>query len=95
MTGTVNVVAPLEGWCCVIVGDTITPAGYVQVLGLPSGSDVVYLSAEDQKKTVSPFVQRLHFDIFPGRGAKVIYDFDDDNVLQLSEAAGGSSTLPP
>lgn len=105
VTEAVKVVARLEGWCLVIVGDMKTPADYVQDLGLPGGSDIVFLSAEDQKKIISPFLQRLPFNSFSRKnvgylyairhGAKVVYDFDDANVLQLSEAAGGSSTLPP
>ena len=96
-------VARLHEWCLVVVGDTKTPDGYAKDLGPPGNTAIVYLSFKDQKRINNPFVQRLPFKSFSRknvgylyairRGAKVIYDFDDDNILQLPKGVSGSSVL--
>ena len=101
---SINGVAKLKGWCLVIVADTKTnDAAYES---LSKNSNVIYLSIDDQKKHLVdkiPFVKSMPFDSVARKnigylyavasGAKVIYDFDDDNVLQALE--DGVTVLPP
>ena len=100
---SINGVAKLKGWCLVIVADTKTNDTAYE--SLSKNSNVIYLSAEDQKKHLVdkiPFVKSIPFDSFARKnvgyfyavasGAKVIYDFDDDNVLQALE---DGVTVPP
>ena len=54
---------------------------------------IIFLSDEDQKQLSSKFVSRLPWHSFArknvgylyaiARGAKIIYDFDDDNILKF------------
>jgi hypothetical protein len=96
-------VANLKGWCLVIVGDTITPDGaYVKLATKPN---VHYLSASYQQEFLmrNAFVQKMPFKSFARKnigylfaityGARVIYDFDDDNILMPLE--DGTSIPPP
>ena len=56
-------------------------------------SRIIFLSHEDQNKMSSSFVTRLPWHSFArknvgylyaiARGAKVIFDFDDDNILKF------------
>jgi hypothetical protein len=90
---SVRSVAALKDWCLVIVGDTKTPNDYLKQsgLGLEGRSGVVFLSASQQQGISHPFVQRIPFQSFARKnvgflfairhGAKMIYDFDDDNIF--------------
>jgi hypothetical protein len=91
-TESVKSVAALNDWCLVIVGDTKTPDDYLQLAGWNDRPDVVFLSATQQREQLThAFVQRIPFRSFARKnvgflfairhGAKVIYDFDDDNVI--------------
>jgi len=103
-TDGVKSVASLPDWCLVIVGDTKTPANYLQLAGLENDDRVVYLSPEDQKKIPSAFVKMMPFRSFARKnigylfairhGAQVIYDFDDDNVLKESGWQDGAYISP-
>ena len=98
--GTAN----LKNWCIVIVGDLKTPdEAYAE---LQKQDNVLYLSATLQKEMLedpaSTFMQHIPWNGFARKnigfvlavsyGAKVIYDFDDDNVLVPLE---DESTIPP
>ena len=94
-TEGVKSVASLPHWCLVIVGDTKTPPDYLETANL-SGPDfenrVHFLSIEEQRKSKNDFVDLMPERSFARKnigylfairhGAKVIYDFDDDNVLR-------------
>ena len=96
-------VSNLRNWCLVIVGDTITPDESYN--DLASKENVFYLSAEYQKKflTGNLFMEMMPFKSFARKNigylfaiqfdARVIYDFDDDNVLMPLE--DGVSVPPP
>ena len=84
----------LVGWCMVIVGDKKSPADYET--GWTSGegnSDVVYLNPHAQEALRNPFVDALPWNHFSRKnvgylyavthGAKVIWDFDDDNLFKF------------
>ncbi|KAL7531344.1 hypothetical protein ACHAXR_003989 [Thalassiosira sp. AJA248-18] len=102
---SINYVGKMRNWCLVIVGDTITPDEEYRTIS--NQENVFYLSAAFQKDAYMgkglPFVDRLPFKSFARKnlgylfaishGAKVIFDFDDDNVLlQLED---GETTPPP
>jgi len=96
-------VSNLRSWCLVIIGDTITPDESYN--DLASKENVFYLSAEYQKKflTGNLFMEMMPFKSFARKNigylfaiqfdARVIYDFDDDNVLMPLE--DGVSIPPP
>ena len=91
-TSGVKSVASLKGWCMVIVGDTKTSSNYLQEANLTGREDIIFLSADQQKQMQDRFVQKIPFRSFARKnvgylfaiwnGAKVIYDFDDDNEIQ-------------
>lgn len=95
-------ISNLKGWCIVIVGDTITPDKAYD--DLAKKENVVYLSALKQEEMLetSSFMRMMPWKSFARKnigyllaisfGAKVIYDFDDDNVLSPLE---DGSTIPP
>jgi len=92
----------LKGWCIVIVGDTITPDSAYEELS--ASENVVYLSASKQQEMLQEFtfMEMLPWKSFARKnigflfaisfGAKVIYDFDDDNILLPLE---DNTTIPP
>lgn len=96
--------AKLEGWCIVIVGDLITPDDAYE--DLQQNNNVLYVSATLQKEMLkdskNAFLQKLPwksfgrknlgFAIAVSQGAKVIYDFDDDNILLPLE--DGTTAVP-
>lgn len=84
----------LAGWCMVIVGDKKSPADYDT--GWTSGegnAEVVYLNPKAQEALKNPFVDALPWNHFSRKnvgylyavthGAKVIWDFDDDNLFKF------------
>jgi hypothetical protein len=97
-------VAGLRNWCLVIVGDTITPDDAYHVLA--KKDNVFYLSASYQKKFLMnskhSFVEMMPFKSFARKnigylfalsyGARVLFDFDDDNILVPLE---DGETIPP
>lgn len=99
--GTAN----LKDWCIVIVGDIITPDG--AFAELRKKDNVLYMSATLQKEMLqdpsSTFMQQIPwksfgrknigFAVAVSHGAKVIYDFDDDNILLPLE--DGTTIRPP
>lgn len=99
---SISRVSNLKGWCLVIVGDSTTPDE--EYADLASKDNVYYLSESYQRKylLVSAFVQMIPFKSFArknigylfavGHGAKILFDFDDDNILlQLEDG----ETIPP
>lgn len=95
-------ISNLKGWCIVIVGDKITPDKAYD--DLAKKENVVYLSALKQEEMLerSSFMRMMPWKSFARKnigyllaisfGAKVIYDFDDDNVLSPLE---DGATIPP
>ncbi len=95
-------------WCLAIVGDEKTPHHDYEQL-VESHDDVYYLSVEYQRNYLQQdhrkngFISKMPFNSFARKnvgylfainhGAKVIFDFDDDNVLTPLE--GGIATPPP
>lgn len=81
----------LNNWCLVVVGDKASPVNY-QIFSSRS-KNFIYLSFEDQKKLESSFVdsipprnygrKNIGFLYAILHGAKVIWDFDDDNMLKF------------
>ena len=92
----------LKGWCSVIVGNTITSDNAYEELS--KSENVVYLSASKQQEMLQEFtfMEMLPWKSFARKnigflfailfGAKVIYDFDDDNILLSLE---DNTTIPP
>jgi len=90
-TDTLNQIASHSDWCLVISGDLKSPPKEEMLTDIMKGSNVVYLSPQDQKNLpykTKDFLEWNHF----GRknigylyaihhGAEYIYDVDDDNVL--------------
>ena len=84
----------LEDWCLVIVADLkgrkAYKTGWIKGQG---NKAVVYLSSEKQKTMTDSFVQAIPWNHFGrknigylyalSRGALVIWDFDDDNMLKF------------
>lgn len=80
-----------RGWCLVVVGDKKGPKAY-DIKGM-DGSAIVFLdhNAQEALAQASPFVHNLPWNHFGRknvgylyailRGARTIWDFDDDNVL--------------
>ncbi len=93
----------LKGWCMVIVGDTSTPDDAYD--DLAKKENVIYLSASKQEAMLdaSAFIRMMPWKSFARKnlgylfaisfGARVIYDFDDDNTLLSLE--DGATTPPP
>lgn len=97
-------VSKLHKWCLVIVGDIITPDDKYKELA--ENENVFFLSASYQNQKLlqsNPFIRKMPFKSFARKnigylfavyyGAKVIYDFDDDNILTPLE--DGTSIPPP
>jgi len=93
--------ANMPKWCLVIVGDNKTPNNSYEALA--ARDNVVYLSYSYQKDHLdNAFVKKMPFDSFARKnigflfaiqfGAKVIFDFDDDNLLTTLE---DGLTVPP
>ena len=88
-----EVATNLTGWCIVVVGDTKTPNNYTGIAGWTDGrNDIVYLSVDQQKQMMRhPLVgmtpvrsfarKNLGFLFAILHGARIVFDFDDDNVL--------------
>ena len=91
-TKSVRIAAMLRDYCLVIVGDTKTPKDYLAQGKWQGRDNIVYLSVEDQQNIKHPFVEMIPYRSFARKnigylfavrhGAKVIFDFDDDNVLR-------------
>ncbi|CAJ1934919.1 unnamed protein product [Cylindrotheca closterium] len=89
-------VSRLKNWCLVIVGDTKTSdSAYYE---LATKKNIFYLSAAYQKDLMlnrHSFMSMMPFNSFARKnigylfavtqGARVIFDFDDDNVLEPLE----------
>ena len=81
-----------KDWCIVIVGDKDKPKDYKFEYST-FGSNVVFLSRKDQEILDSEFVKNFPWNSFGrknvgylfaiSQGAKVIWDFDDDNMLKF------------
>jgi hypothetical protein len=90
----VKVTARLHEWCMVIVGDTQTPKDYLKLAGLDNRTDVVFLSIDTQRELDDDFVRLMPVRSFARKnigylyairhGARVVFDFDDDNILKPS-----------
>ena len=96
----------LRKWCLVIVFDTQSPDTYNISWMAGEGNDaVVYLRPEDQTNmhTVKSFVDALPWNHFGRKnvgyiyaimhGAKVIWDFDDDNALKFWTPGAAPSSI--
>jgi hypothetical protein len=82
--------AQLKGWCLCVVGDKKTPAEYDVHSSL---NNFVFLTAEKQEQMAKefPLSEALPWNHFGRKnfgfiyvmhhGAKIIWDFDDDNIL--------------
>ena len=91
-TSGVRSVAALEDWCMVIVSDTKTRSDYLQAANFSGKASIVFLSENQQRQIRNEFVEMIPFRSFARKnvgflfaiqhGAKVIYDFDDDNVIK-------------
>ena len=84
----------VEGWCLVMVGDRKSSNKYqTQWTGGDGKIAVVYLSLDDQKALNNAFVNAVPWNSFGRKnigylyammhGARVIWDFDDDNMLKF------------
>ena len=91
---TVRRQVKLRNWCLVVVADKKSPETFNTGWTPGEGNDaVVFLKPEDQIALRSYFVDALPWDNFGRKnigylyaimhGAKVIYDFDDDNLLKF------------
>ena len=79
-------------WCIVIVGDEKTKDNEF-FIETSVDNQIYYLSSDDQKKVKLGFVEQLPWNSFArknvgylyaiSRGARVIYDFDDDNLIKF------------
>jgi hypothetical protein len=86
----VNAVAAMNGWCLVVAGDTSAPSTY-DVPASRKGATVIYLTPEMQEAQNLSLADVLPWHSFSRKnigylyaisaGAKIIYDFDDDNGL--------------
>jgi hypothetical protein len=91
-TSAVEHQAQLENWCIVVVGDKKGPFEY-PIPNVEHGKTFIFLTAEKQEKLaeIFPLIKLLPWNHFGRKnigylyaiahGAKVIYDFDDDNAL--------------
>lgn len=83
----------LKQWCLVVVGDLKTTTEYQIATSRLIRNQVVYLSPEQQVKFLPEFSKKLQWNSFGrknvgylyalSRGAKRIWDFDDDNFLKF------------
>ena len=84
----------LRNWCLVVVADKRSPKTYNTGWMPGEGNEaVVYLTPDDQMAMKSEFADALPWNNFGRKnvgflyaimhGAKVIYDFDDDNLLKF------------
>ena len=95
-------VSNLRGWCLIIVGDTNTPNNAHADLAAEK-DNVFFLSALDQEKFLSSgtslsgsFARKnIGYLYALSHGAKVLFDFDDDNVLTPPEGGTVASIAPP
>ena len=89
-----EVATNLTGWCIVVVGDTKTPNNYADIAGWTADgrNDIVYLSVDQQNQMMRhPLVGMTPVRSFARKnlgylfailhGARIVFDFDDDNVL--------------
>lgn len=89
----VKIASKLVDSCLVIVGDTRTPDNYHIIAGLKNNTNVVFLSAHVQRHLDHEFIRLMPFSSFARKnigylyaiqhGALNVFDFDDDNVLNL------------
>ncbi len=91
-TGAVERQAQLDEWCIVVVGDKKGPFEY-PIPNVEHGKKFIFLTAEKQEKLaeIYPLIKLLPWNHFGRKnigylyaiahGARVIYDFDDDNAL--------------
>ena len=80
-------------WCVVIVGDEDLPKSFRIPTNSDNAGNLVYLDARAQRSMGSAFVDALPWRSFGrknvgylyaiAQGAKVIWDFDDDNMLKF------------
>ena len=84
----------LRNWCLVVVADKRSPKTYETGWMPGEGNEaVVYLTPDDQMAMKNEFADTLPWNNFGRKnvgflyaimhGAKVIYDFDDDNLLKF------------
>jgi STELLO glycosyltransferases len=87
------------GWCLVIVADTKTPSDYLESSGLANNSRVKFLTVQEQdtwgRSSIKggAFVRAIPVRHFARKnigylyairnGADFIFDFDDDNIVNL------------
>lgn len=97
-SAAIQKVASIPGWCVVIVADKKTPVHLYDTLR--NNKQIVYLSVEKQHQfanmpgNIGDFVRSLPWNHFARKnvgflfairhGAKVLYDFDDDNALTVN-----------
>lgn len=95
----------MREWCMVVVADTKTPETYMTDAGWDMGRNgkVVFLSVAEQLKLAKqvPFVKQTPFRSFARKnigylyaiwmGAKVIFDFDDDNEVTTKIATNDNA----
>lgn len=92
----------LKNWCLVIVFDKKSPKTYNTGWEEGHGNKaVVHLRTDEQIAMDSSFVNRIPWNHFGRKnigyfyaiahGAKVIWDFDDDNILKISRTAEKTS----
>ena len=91
-------------WCVVVVGDYKTPAPYTIPWTILDDVVVVYMSPEDQRSWEWPLLRFVPFNSFSRKnigylfalkhGAKVIWDFDDDNLLKFWVDGAATATAP-
>lgn len=98
-------VGQLHGWCLVIVADHKTPKDYVELLHLSAHKDSIFFLSESAQTKMAigdPFVSNTPWNHFGRKnigylyairlGAKIIFDFDDDNEL-FTDSSG--AVVPP
>ena len=84
---------PRSDWCVVIVGDKELPKSFHILTNSDNAANLVYLDADAQRSMDSEFVNALPWRSFGrknvgylyaiAQGARVIWDFDDDNMLKF------------
>lgn len=101
----VQKVGQLAGWCLVIVADKKTPKDYLDLLNLSEKKDSIFFLSESLQMKMAvgdPFVSNTPWNHFGRKnigylyaikhGAKIIFDFDDDNELLTDPS--GATVLP-
>lgn len=83
----------LHQWCLVIVGDLKSPQEYKIISSQVRERQVIYLNPKEQDKFSDSFSKALPWNSFGRKnigylyamknGAKVIWDFDDDNYIKF------------